>query len=141
MKTLEKTQACHYRDDRCLAALNCGSSQCRGIAWGHSSVGRALEWHSRGRRFDSAWLHQTLLASFIALSGSENMGLRRHLAALPWIIVRLRVHDHGSPKRSEEAYPQPFESAFPRFSTVHDSLRAIELWRSVQTDGLGRSAG
>src|SRR3954469_11266370 len=84
---------------------------------GHSSVGRALEWHSRGRRFDSAWLHQTLLASFIALSGSENMGLRRHLAALPWIIVRLRVHDHGSPKRSEEAYPQPFESAFPRFSS------------------------
>ena len=27
-------------------------------AWGCSSVGRALEWHSRGRRFDSAWLHQ-----------------------------------------------------------------------------------
>src|SRR6185312_10273053 len=25
--------------------------------WGHSSVGRALEWHSRGRRFDSVWLH------------------------------------------------------------------------------------
>src|SRR5262249_6107464 len=27
-------------------------------ARGHSSVGRALEWHSRGRRFDPAWLHQ-----------------------------------------------------------------------------------
>jgi hypothetical protein len=25
---------------------------------GHSSVGRALEWHSRGRGFDSPWLHQ-----------------------------------------------------------------------------------
>src|SRR5690606_27749777 len=25
---------------------------------GHSSVGRALEWHSRGRRFDPDWLHQ-----------------------------------------------------------------------------------
>ena len=25
--------------------------------WGHSSVGRALEWHSRGRGFDSPWLH------------------------------------------------------------------------------------
>ncbi len=25
--------------------------------WGHSSVGRALEWHSRGRRFDPDWLH------------------------------------------------------------------------------------
>src|SRR6185312_5538048 len=27
-------------------------------AWGHSSVGRALQWHCRGRRFDSDWLHQ-----------------------------------------------------------------------------------
>ena len=27
---------------------------------GHSSVGRALEWHSRGRRFNSAWLHQNI---------------------------------------------------------------------------------
>src|SRR5690606_30529090 len=26
---------------------------------GHSSVGRALEWHSRGRGFDSPWLHQS----------------------------------------------------------------------------------
>ena len=25
---------------------------------GHSSAGRALEWHSRGRRFDPAWLHK-----------------------------------------------------------------------------------
>ena len=32
---------------------------------GHSSVGRALEWHSRGRRFDSDWLHQ-----FDRLSGN-----------------------------------------------------------------------
>src|SRR5690606_23911168 len=26
--------------------------------WGRSSVGRALEWHSRGRRFEPARLHQ-----------------------------------------------------------------------------------
>jgi hypothetical protein len=34
--------------------------------WGHSSVGRALEWHSRGQRFDPAWLHHhpSLLRSF-----------------------------------------------------------------------------
>ena len=32
---------------------------CRGSgARGHSSVGRALQWHCRGRRFDSDWLHQ-----------------------------------------------------------------------------------
>jgi hypothetical protein len=30
----------------------------RRAKWGHSSVGRALEWHSRGRGFDSPWLHQ-----------------------------------------------------------------------------------
>jgi hypothetical protein len=36
-----------------------GASQSAAGLWGHSSVGRALEWHSRGRRFDSAWLHQT----------------------------------------------------------------------------------
>ena len=114
--------------------------------WGHSSVGRALEWHSRGRRFDSAWLHQTLLASFIALSGSENMGLRRHLAALPWIIVRLRVHDHGSPKRSEEAYPQPFESAFPRFSsqpheTGSQSLAPSSTFKVLYGEGSRAAAG
>ena len=26
--------------------------------WGYSSAGRALEWHSRGQRFDPAYLHQ-----------------------------------------------------------------------------------
>ena len=29
------------------------------ISWGRSSAGRALEWHSRGRRFDPDRLHQT----------------------------------------------------------------------------------
>ncbi len=28
------------------------------LQWGRSSVGRALEWHSRGQRFDPARLHQ-----------------------------------------------------------------------------------
>ena len=37
---------------------NAAGSRHRGTRWGHSSVGRALEWHSRGRRFDSPWLHQ-----------------------------------------------------------------------------------
>ena len=29
--------------------------------WGYSSAGRALEWHSRGQRFDPAYLHQKTL--------------------------------------------------------------------------------
>ena len=30
----------------------------RRLLRGHSSAGRALAWHARGRRFDPAWLHQ-----------------------------------------------------------------------------------
>src|SRR6202011_6026344 len=30
---------------------------------GHSSAGRALAWHARGRRFDPAWLHHPSVAS------------------------------------------------------------------------------
>ena len=33
-------------------------AQCRKGYRGHSSDGRALEWHSRGREFDPPWLHQ-----------------------------------------------------------------------------------
>ena len=29
--------------------------------WGYSSAGRALEWHSRGQRFDPAYLHHRSL--------------------------------------------------------------------------------
>ena len=28
-------------------------------AWGYSSAGRALDWQSRGQRFDPAYLHQS----------------------------------------------------------------------------------
>ena len=31
---------------------------CLSHIWGYSSAGRALEWHSRGQRFDPAYLHQ-----------------------------------------------------------------------------------
>ena len=33
------------------------------LAWGHSSAGRALAWHARGRRFDPAWLHQIVYSA------------------------------------------------------------------------------
>ena len=32
--------------------------------WGYSSVGRALEWHSRGHVFDSRYLHQKAQIEF-----------------------------------------------------------------------------
>ena len=36
----------------------CYYSACSENTWGYSSAGRALEWHSRGQRFDPAYLHQ-----------------------------------------------------------------------------------
>ena len=40
-----------------LALKECAAA--KGLIWGYSSAGRALEWHSRGQRFDPAYLHQT----------------------------------------------------------------------------------
>ncbi len=34
-------------------------------SWGYSSAGRALEWHSRGQRFDPAYLHQLPLKHLV----------------------------------------------------------------------------
>ena len=39
------------------------------LPWGYSSVGRALEWHSRGRRFDPDYLHQKSSELFKNVSG------------------------------------------------------------------------
>ena len=54
-------------------------TQRRGLAWGHSSVGRALEWHSRGRRFDSAWLHHAFLGNRVFRRSAENSRVFRIL--------------------------------------------------------------
>jgi hypothetical protein len=50
----------HLRFDfsGCLFYLySVGMTDCN-VSWGRSSAGRALEWHSRGRRFDPDRLHQ-----------------------------------------------------------------------------------
>ncbi len=35
------------------------------IVWGYSSVGRALEWHSRGQGFESPYLHHVIPCNLI----------------------------------------------------------------------------
>src|ERR1700757_5229450 len=39
---------------------------------GHSSAGRALAWHARGRRFDPVWLHQ--ISKFRTSPSSRGLG-------------------------------------------------------------------
>ena len=48
------------------------------LSRGHSSAGRALQWHCRGRRFDPDWLHQDLPSwqSLPASPSSRGLGHR-----------------------------------------------------------------
>lgn len=48
-----------------------GARRSPDLRWGHSSVGRALEWHSRGQGFDSPWLHQFFLHRVESLSPGQ----------------------------------------------------------------------
>ena len=59
--------------------------------WGRSSVGRVLEWHSRGRGFDSRRLHHP----FPPLSSRL---LTRRLRALPWRVDRGALRDTRWPE-------------------------------------------
>ena len=47
------------------------------MLWGYSSVGRALEWHSRGRRFDPDYLHHTQIIRTLIESRSSYYFLQK----------------------------------------------------------------
>ncbi len=53
----------------------------RPLFWGYSSAGRALAWHARGQRFDSAYLHQEFKSP-----SSRGLGHRPFTA-----ITRVRI--------------------------------------------------
>ena len=45
--------------------------------WGHSSVGRAPEWHSGGRRFDPVWLHSIYVLRLYFEKSADRLVLHR----------------------------------------------------------------
>ena len=51
---------------RCCAIIS-PLSRTTPTTWGYSSVGRALEWHSRGQGFDSPYLHQKESTAYAVL--------------------------------------------------------------------------
>ena len=60
--------------------------------WGYSSAGRALEWHSRGQRFDPAYLHQTKKrTSAIVGGGAFYLSGRIYLRVLYFAARFLRL--------------------------------------------------
>src|SRR6185437_2635092 len=58
---------------------------------GHSSAGRALAWHARGRRLDPAWLHQPSRAT----RDPAAKGPRRRGRGAP-LARRKKVPPHAS---------------------------------------------
>ena len=73
-------------------------STVRALSWGHSSAGRALAWHARGRRFDPVWLHQIRSGSTAIERGSIQSPSSRGLGHNPFTVatgVRIPV---GTPR-------------------------------------------
>ena len=56
--------------------------------WGYSSAGRALEWHSRGQRFDPAYLHQTKKRTLAIVSGGAFYLSGRIYLRVPYFAAR-----------------------------------------------------
>ena len=79
---------------------------------GYSSAGRALEWHSRGQRFDPAYLHQKAAKlSNKSLFSSENRDFSFaresvqaiHTVTYPQICSRM----NHAPKQVRQKRPNP----------------------------------
>ena len=62
------------------------------LFWGYSSAGRALEWHSRGQRFDPAYLHQKVVIQTISkkmrdAACDNGEDVREHFGATGFFFV------------------------------------------------------
>jgi hypothetical protein len=102
---------------------------------GHSSVGRALEWHSRGRGFDSPWLHHLprpdQLRAPEPRGGSEPMGGIR-----PRLRTGRRVREAGRPGGRDRALAAKSASARRRIGSAPPracSLARLSVGRTVRT--------
>ena len=85
---------------------------------GCSSVGRALEWHSRGQGFDSPHLHGFLPGSGMARPGRDEQG-----AGSPVRAVKSVGCGNSSVGRAQpcQGWGRGFESRFPLFAAGQDS--------------------
>ena len=67
------------------ACYNTKCSDTEHTTWGYSSAGRALDWQSRGQRFDPAYLHQ------------NDTTFRRVVFLFPMLFVRSFQHTQHAP--------------------------------------------
>ena len=72
------SRTCNRRKSQFTIDVNAFIHYPFALSRGHSSAGRALQWHCRGRRFDPDWLHQDLPSwqSLPASPSSRGLGHR-----------------------------------------------------------------
>src|SRR5580698_9621985 len=109
--------------------------------WGHSSAGRALAWHARGRRFDPAWLHQynqwvTRLSGALRFDGSPSSRGPGHRPFTAVTGVRIPLGTPAS-ERKPPLLPAPGERQLALIddpATLHDEhdrLGVVDVHRRI----------
>ena len=104
----------HCRKVVAFCSATCYNMPC---PWGYSSVGRALEWHSRGQGFDSPYLHQRFE---LRLKAIQRTGSSAQMP-LPFSLARTLPR---SPLRSDNGHRNrdgSLRSPIP--SSLRSSLR------------------
>jgi hypothetical protein len=88
----------------------------RAAVRGHSSAGRALQWHCRGHRFDPGWLHHL------------NEGLGRHRPSPSLFAEAWRKHGGGGslPIRALRRRTSPLSLSNPDRRTRPESPTSVE---------------
>src|SRR5262249_18314377 len=95
------------------------------IIRGHSSVGRAREWHSRGRRFDPAWLHHVSqeLSTKIYVDIFPEVSLGKNMGSRPTCLSDL----YGLPRGSGGYLAKTETGRFPLVNSTPAHSRASLL--------------
>ena len=103
------------------------------LSWGHSSAGRARQWHCRGHRFDPDWLHQVLkvLACKVSASPSSRGLGHRPFTAVTGVRIPLGT-PHILPTDSEGSKKTPESPGFFIFGVT---IRADAFRRNMPPPG------
>ncbi len=99
--------------------------------WGRSSVGRALEWHSRGRGFDPLRLHQltNLMPFYVYILKSEKSG-KSCIGHTSDLVKRLVEHNNG--KSISTRFGRPWELIYEEeFQTRSEATMRERYFKSV----------
>ena len=100
--------------------------------WGYSSAGRALEWHSRGQRFDPAYLHHRKshrkpfgLRCFSLFMGKfQTCYAKMNFAQIGFCQQKVSTNRFLTTKKAQKNRPADNWTAFPKGDSMSLCLLA-----------------